>query len=169
MRGTTFLKENTPSTNSSARLCTLSSLEGENNFYGHETLLNSDGQKRSQTSRTSPKVNANELPSTNSRSNFERLARMRRLQSKSSLSLRKADESPESVRRLGSQSKAQAVYGLSSGNPWHQGLPSSSSSLDVQMENSRPANSQGMVESFLKGRRREMRISEESGGDPAFL
>ena len=84
-----------------------------------------------------------------SRHDPRRMDRLRRLYSSSSLSLNQVTNSPNSISYL-------------------QGKSASTSPTGMPMEDSKPRNS-SMTNGFLGQRRRELRISEESGSDPAFL
>lgn len=141
--------------------------ENEKLSYGH--IQGSSGalrQKTSLTSLVSRKENAGSSPSINSRCSPERAERLRRLQSKSSVSLQKANISAgaEAYRN-----ENQAAYTSPPSNPWHKDYALDDSDSASTAVNSQVAGNQSVVDSFLKGRRREMRISEESGTDPAFL
>ena len=99
-------------------------------------------------------------PTANVRHSPERAERLRRLRSKSSTSLRKTPIQKENA----AQDNCATSKSL-----WQQGRDSDDSGASPAATHPLAAGNQKLVESFLKVRRREMRISEESGGDHAFL
>ena len=90
----------------------------------------------------------------------ERAERLRRLTSKSSTSLRKTPIQRDSA----AQDSCTTPSDTSK-----QGYDSDDSDASLAANSSLAASNQKLIESSLKGRRREMRISEESSIDPAFL
>ena len=91
----------------------------------------------------------------------ERVERLRRLKSSSSMSLLKKS----------SQKENHAAYDSCkpSYNIWQQGQDSNDLDTSPLAPGDNVVDTHKMVESFLKGRRRDMRVSEESGTNPAFL
>ena len=89
----------------------------------------------------------------------ERTERLRRLTSKSSTSLRKTPIQRDSAAQDSCTTPSETLK---------QGYESDDSDTSLAASSSLAASNQKLVESSLKGRRREMRISEESNMDPAF-
>lgn len=88
----------------------------------------------------------------------EREARLRRMQSSTSLDSRRNQEN----RPFASSETKGSTEGQSKGTrqPWSTTVSASA----VEKE-----GSQGLIDRFLSNRRRDMKVSEESGGDPAFI
>lgn len=99
----------------------------------------------------------------------ERQERLRRLQSKSSLSLhRKTGSVTNPPTQADGPIVNQTFQASSSSNFWHnENVRSGEEQNEANVSQAPGANT--LVDTFLKGRRRNMRFSEESGGDPAFL
>lgn len=117
-------------------------------------------RKYSQTPILSQRDQNRVSPAVNVRHSPERAERLRRLRSKSSTSLRKTPTQKENA--------AQDNCATST-NHWQQGHDSDNSEASPAARHCLAAGNQKLVESSLKVRRREMRISEESGGDHHFL
>ncbi|KAL9128837.1 MAG: hypothetical protein Q9217_002563 [Psora testacea] len=108
--------------------------------------------------------------SSNSRHSPDRAERIRRLKNKSSLPLQNADCSPNLAIK-GDLSGNRAAFNTSqaSSNPW---LRSNNSKENIPCPNQTPSTAVGnkqLVEDLLKGGQREMRLSEVSVGNSAFL
>ena len=117
-------------------------------------------RKLSQTPIFSQRDQNRVSPTANVRHSPERAERLRRLRSKSSTSLRKTPTQKENA--------AQDNCATST-NLWQEGHDSDDSDASPTATHPLAAGNQKLVKSFLKVRRREMRISEESSGDHAFL
>ena len=91
----------------------------------------------------------------------ERVERLRRLKSSSSTSLLKKSSQKENHV---ADDSCKPSY-----NIWQQGQDSNDLNTNPLAPGDNVVDTHKMVESFLKGRRRDMRISEESGTNPAFL
>ena len=131
----------------------------ENERHALSPVHEQSGSLSQQLSQLSLKMQAGQgKPSTtpNVRHSPERAERLRRLKSGSSTSLGK---------RL-SQNENQASRHTPSGTKDHDS-DCPDTSLDVPP--TQVSNNRKLVDSFLKRRRSDMRISEESGPDPAFL
>lgn len=116
----------------------------------------------SETIRTpSPRVSNAPRPnaSVGSRHSAERVARLRRMQSSTSLDSRRSKENQP----LNSSNSKGSNGGLS--KVARPALLANGSTTSVNERE----GSQGLIKNFLSSRRREMRISEESSGEPAFL
>lgn len=117
------------------------------------------GGLRQKTSHSSLKMQTeqrNSPTTTNVRYSPERAERLRRLKSSSGTALGKPL----------SQNENQVFGRTSSGQKdYDSDIPGTSSNIPQ----SQAGNNHKLVDSFLKGRRSVMRISEESGTDPAFL
>ena len=91
----------------------------------------------------------------------ERVERLRRLKSSSSTSLLKRSSQKENPAADGS---CKPSYSL-----WQQGQDSNDSDTSPLGPGDNVMDTHEMVETFLKGRRRDLRVSDESGTNPAFL
>ena len=91
----------------------------------------------------------------------ERVERLRRLKSSSSTSLLKKSSQKENPP---ADDSCKPSYSL-----WQQGQDSNDSDASPLGPGDNVVDTHKMVESFLKGRRRDLRVSDESGTDPAFL
>ena len=91
----------------------------------------------------------------------ERVERLRRLKSSSSTSLLKKSSQKENH---AADDSCKPSY-----SPWQQVQDSNDSETSPLARGDNVMDTHKMVESFLKGRRRDLRVSEESGTNPAFL
>ena len=91
----------------------------------------------------------------------ERVERLRRLKSGSYTSLLKRSSPKENHAADNSCKPANSL--------WQQGEDSNDSDTNPLAPGDKVMDTHKMVESFLKGRRRDLRVSEESGTNPAFL
>ena len=91
----------------------------------------------------------------------ERVERLRRLKSSSSTSLLKR---PSQKENHVADDSLKPSY-----NIWQPGQDSNDLDTNPMAPGDSAVDNHKMVESFLKGRRRDMRVSEESGTNPAFL
>ena len=91
----------------------------------------------------------------------ERVERLRRLKSSSYTSLLKRSSPKENHAADNSCKPANSL--------WQQGEDSNDSDTSPLAPGDNVMDTHKMVESFLKGRRRDLRASEESGTNPAFL
>ncbi len=115
----------------------------------------------SDTLRTpSPRIAISPKPSLNSGGphSAEREARLRRMQSSTSLDSRRNQEN----RPFASSETKGSTEGQS--KRARQPFSTTGSAGAVEKE-----GNQGLIDRFLSNRRRDMRVSEESGGDPAFI
>ena len=135
----------------------VSSMENERPSLGR--VHESHGGLRQTTSHSSLKIQTEQRYSpttTNVRYSPERAERLRRLKSSSGTSLGKSL----------SQNENQVSRRTPSGQE-NYGLDTTETSPNIPQ--SQAGNNHKLVDSFLKGRRSVMRISEESGTDAAFL
>lgn len=126
-------------------------------------------KQASQASLTSRKEQAAAFMHTNNRHSPERAERLRRLQSKSSLSLRKIGDLQHTTVLFGDQNQNLKKLNASPSSPWRSGGATNQPETTLTARRTTPAGHQKLLDNFLKGRPREMKISEESAGDPAFL
>ena len=132
------------------------------------SVRNAFSAQSSQVSLTVRNENVNSPASSHSRHSPERAERIRRLQSKSSFSLHKASSSPNLAAK-GYLTENRAVFNTPPSDPRSRDYHPKENISRPNRTSSGTAGDKQFVERFLEGRRREMRISEESGGDPAFL
>ena len=101
----------------------------------------------------------------------ERAQRLQRLKNKSLLSLHEATSSTQSGNRSGFLMESKSVQNTkaSPSSLWLRGSALKENSPSPDLTPKSQSDSKHLVDSFLKDRRREVRISEENGSSPAFL
>ena len=127
--------------------------------------------KDSQASLKQRDENVNSTRNRKGRYSPERAERLQRLKSKSSLSLHKGAAPSQIGTRSGflMESKSARNIKASPINSWLKSNALKENSLSPDHIPTYDSGNKHLVEKFLNDRRREMRISEESGGSPAFL
>ena len=128
-------------------------------------------QRISQASLVAGTENLDSPANSNSRLSPERAERIRRLQSKSSLSLHKVYSLPNSAAQGYLTENKIATNSITSASGISLLRDSGLKENIPNMDQLRPSatRNKDLVDGFLQDRRRETRISEESGGNPAFL
>ena len=163
--------ENTPPIRPSLNTQVSSRSKNDKEPLNARAISNSLGTKISQASLIQRNENANSPASSNSRHSPERAERLRRLKSKSSLSLHKAASSSSLGNTGGYLTESKIAHNVkaSPNNPWLRGNASKENSPSPNNTPTHHSSDKRLVENFLKDRRRDMRISEEGSNDPAFL
>ena len=156
-------KENTPDPFSQRPSNKHVTAEDENTgSISPTTAFTGPHAKASQFTLSSRSENNSSATSANSRNSPERAKRLRKLQSKSSQSLNKINTSPRTDPVV---YEIQATQAPPNGSPFTLNrVAQSFSSPFNQM-----ASKQALVGTSPKNRRSQMRTSDESGGDHAFL
>ena len=126
------------------------------------TALTGIRTKPSQMALSSCNEIESSATSANSPNSPEWAGRLQKLQNRSSQSFDKADISPRND-PLANETQATHISPSSSPCMLNQAEPSFSNS------SSHLASRQALIGTFLKSRRSQMRVSDESGGDHAFL
>ncbi|KAL9100727.1 MAG: hypothetical protein Q9163_003934 [Psora crenata] len=128
-------------------------------------------QKSSRASLTVRKANVESPGCSGSQYSLDRSERIRRLNSRSCLSLDKACSSPNlSVKGFVTENRiAFDSFNPAAPNTWLRDEGPKEIIPRTNQIPTIPASNKELVEKFLEGRRRGMRISEESANEPAFL
>ena len=153
-----FLSTNATSQNENHPLDRRSSFPGKPSIAGLRSELPQKQPQALLASQVDQKQVSNKA---DVRHSPERVERLRRLKSSSSTSLVKKSSQKENH---AAEDSCKPSYSI-----WQQSQDSNDFDTSPLAPGDSVVDTHKMVESFLKGRRRDMRVSEESGTNPAFL